>query len=55
VILHASEDDEAVAGRLDLVAVYPEVTTEAERRDLAFDQPLARLRQRALRLANAYR
>jgi hypothetical protein len=29
--------------------------TEAEGRDLAFDQPLARLRQRALRLANADR
>jgi hypothetical protein len=51
--LHAAEDDDAVAGRFDLVAVQLEAVADAERGDLALDQPLARLRQRPLRLANA--
>ena len=55
VILHTPEDDEAVAGRLDLVVEYLEPMAKAERGDLAFDQPLGRLRQRPLRLANADR
>jgi hypothetical protein len=55
VILHAAEDDDAVAGRCDLVAVDSELVAEAQRRDLAFDQPLGGLRQRPLRLANAHR
>jgi hypothetical protein len=55
VALHAAEDDEPVAGRFDLVAENPELVAEAKGRDLAFDQPLARLCQRALRLANAHR
>jgi hypothetical protein len=42
-------------GRFDLVAVQLEAAADAERGDLALDQPLARLRQRPLRLANADR
>ena len=55
MILHAPENDDAVAGRLDLVAVDLESVTEAECRDLALDQAFGRLRQRPLRLANANR
>ena len=55
VILHAPEDDDAVAGRLDLVAEQPEAAAEPEAFDLAFDQPLGGLRQRPLRLADAHR
>src|ERR1700722_2226503 len=39
----------------DLVAEDLELMTEAEARDLAFDQALTGLRQRLLRLANAHR
>jgi hypothetical protein len=55
VILHAPEDDDAVAGCFDLVVEDPEPLSQAEGRDLAFDQALAGLRQRPLRLANADR
>ncbi len=55
MVLHAPEDDEAVAGRFDLVAIDLEAMAEAEARDLAFDQALGGLRQRPLRLANAHR
>ena len=55
VILHAAKDDDAVAGRLYLVAIHLEPVAEAEARDLAFDQTLGRLRQRPLRLADAHR
>lgn len=51
--LKSPEDDEAIAGRFNLVVEYPESMAEAERSDLVLDQPLARLRQRALRLADA--
>lgn len=54
-VLHAAEDDDAVARRLDLVAIELETAADPERGDLALDQPLARLPQRPLRLANAYR
>jgi hypothetical protein len=53
--LHAAEDDGAVSGRRDLVAEDLELVAEAEIRDLALDQPLGRLRQCPLRLANANR
>jgi hypothetical protein len=53
--LHATEDDGAVSGRRDLVAEDLELVAEAEIRDLALDQPLGRLRQCPLRLANANR
>ena len=55
MVLHAAEDDDAVAGRFDLVAEDLEAVAEAEAGDLAFDQPLGGLRQRPLRLANADR
>src|SRR5204863_3041123 len=55
VILHAAEDDEAVAGRFDLVGENLEALAYTQSGKLAFDQPLARLRQRALRLADAHR
>src|SRR5689334_20359118 len=55
VILKSTENDEAVARRLDPVAIELESAADAERGDLAFDQPLARLRQRPLRLADADR
>src|SRR5260221_12687757 len=53
IALHAAKDDDAVAGCLYLVVEYFKLMTETERRDLAFDQPLARLRQSALRFSNA--
>ena len=53
VILHAAEDDKPVSRRLDLVAEDLELRSQPEARDLAFDQPLGGLRQRALRLADA--
>src|SRR5277367_471186 len=52
---HPPENDEAVAGRGDPVAVRLEAMRQAELLDLAFDQSLRRLRQRLLRLANAHR
>src|SRR6188768_2682865 len=55
IALHAAEDDDAVAGRCDLVAVDSELVAEAQRRDLAFYQALGGLRQRPLRFANADR
>ncbi len=55
MVLHAAKDDEAVTGRLDLVAIDLELVAEAERGDLALDQPLGGLRQSPLRLANANR
>ena len=55
VMLHAAEDNDAVAGRCDLVAVDSELVAEAQRRDLAFDQALGGLRQRPLGFANADR
>lgn len=55
MILHPPKDDDAVSGRFDLVAVELETAADAERGDLALDQPLARLRQRPLRLTNANR
>src|SRR5262249_60521226 len=55
VILHAAEDDDAVARRLDLVGEHLKARAKTERSDLALDQPLARLRQRPLRLADADR
>ena len=55
MILHAAKDDEAVAGRFDLVVEQLELAADAEACDLAFDQPLAGLRQRPLRFANADR
>lgn len=54
-MMHAAEDDETVTRRLDLVVERLETVAEAERGDLAFDQALGRLRQRALRLADADR
>jgi hypothetical protein len=53
--MHPAKDDDTVSGRLDLVAEEFEATANAERGDLALDQPLARLRQCSLRLANADR
>src|SRR4051794_12589168 len=53
IALHATKDDDAVAGRFDLVAEQPEAASDPERSDLALNQALARLRQRALRLSNA--
>jgi len=38
VILHAAEDDDAVAGRFDLVGEQPEAVADAKRSNLAFDQ-----------------
>jgi hypothetical protein len=55
MILHAPEDDHAIAGRGDLVGIELEARTDAERRNLALDQSLGRLRERPLRLANADR
>src|SRR5438874_8384160 len=55
IVLHAAEDDDAVAGCCNLVAEKPEPEAEAEASDLAFDQPLGGLHQRSLRLANAHR
>src|SRR6185437_16702115 len=55
MILHAAENDEAVARRLDLVGIDLEAGAEAKRGDLALDQPLGGLCQRALRLADADR
>ena len=54
-MMHAAEDDEAVARRLDLVVEQLEAVAEPERSDLALDQPLGGLRQGALRLADADR
>ena len=54
VVLHSPEDDEAVTGRRDAVAVEFEPTRKAELLDLAFDQPLGGLRQRLLRLADTH-
>src|SRR6185437_1878392 len=54
MILKAPEDDDAVTGRLDLVTEQPEAATEPEAIDLAFDQPLGGMLQRALRLADAH-
>jgi hypothetical protein len=53
VILQALEDDDAVARRLDLLLEDPELGAEAEFMDLRLEQPLARLRQRLLHLADA--
>src|SRR3954454_13777579 len=55
VILHAPKNDDAVAGRLDLVAVDPGLMHETQASNLAFDQPLGSLLQRALRFENAHR
>ena len=55
VVLHALEDDQAVAGGCDPVAVDPELRTDAEGGDLALDQALAGLRQRLLDFADADR
>src|SRR5262249_39753535 len=55
MILHAAKNDDAVARRFDLVGEGPKTLAETERSDLALDQPLARLRQRPLRLADADR
>jgi hypothetical protein len=41
-------------GGFDLVAINLEAAADAERGNLALDQPLARLRQRSLRLSNAH-
>src|SRR5581483_9835502 len=54
-MIHAAENDEAVARCLDLVIEDLEAVTETKRRDLAFDQTLGGLRQRALRLADTDR
>jgi hypothetical protein len=53
--MHAAEDNDAVAGRFDLVAIQLESAADAKGCDLALDQPLARLRKGPLRLANADR
>jgi hypothetical protein len=55
VILHAAKDNDAIAGRFDLVAEYLELVAEAQGRDLALDQALGRLRQCPLRFADADR
>jgi len=55
VVAHALEDDEAAARGRDPVAEDLEFGTNAERRDLALDQALARLRERLLHLADADR
>lgn len=55
MILKPTEDDQSISGCLDLVAEQLEAVTEAQACDLAFDQTLRGLRQRALRLANADR
>src|SRR5258705_1373017 len=47
--------DDAIARRLDLVRKQPEAAADAERGDLALDQPFRGLRQRPLRLADADR
>jgi len=44
VPVHAAEDDEAVARRLDLVGEQLEAMTKTERSNLAFDQPAGGLR-----------
>jgi hypothetical protein len=55
VVLKPAENDQPVAGRLDLVIEQPETAADAERGDLALDQPLRGLRQRPLRLADTDR
>src|SRR4029077_10420082 len=53
ITLHPPEDDEAIAGRFDLVVEGLEPVAEAERGDLALNQAFRGLRQRALCLADA--
>ena len=53
--VHSTENDQTVARRFDLVRKRLEPSTDAERGDLALDQPLRGLRQRPLRLADADR
>ena len=55
VMCSLAENNQPVTRRRNLVAEDPESMTEAERCDLAFDQPLGRLRQCPLRLPNTYR
>jgi len=55
MVLHAAENNDAVAGCLDLVAIQLESAADAKGSDLALDQPLARLRKGPLRLTNADR
>src|SRR5580693_7529756 len=55
IALHAAKDDQPVAGRFDLVMVYPEPVTQPESSDLALDQALGRLRQRPLCFADTHR
>ena len=53
--MEPTEDDQAIARRLDLVAVYLETARKPELADLVLDQPLGGMRERPLRLANADR
>ncbi len=55
VVLHALEDDAAAPRPQDAVGQHPEVAAEAQRLDLVLDQPLDRLVERALHLADAHR
>ena len=55
VILHTAEDDQPVSWRFDLVVEQLEAAADAERGDLALDQPLRGLRQRPLRLSDTDR
>ena len=53
VILHALEDDDAFAGRFYLVVKDAEQWPDTELLDLLLDEPLCRLCQSALNLADA--
>ncbi len=53
MVLHAVEDDHAVAWRFDSVLPYFELTTHPEIDDLGLDQALGGLLQGALQFANA--
>ena len=55
MILHALEDDHAVARRLDAVVIDTEGGADFEVDDLRFDQPLGGFLERLLRLADAHR
>ena len=53
--LKPTENDEAITGHFDLVGEQPEAAADAERGDLALDQPLRGLCQRPLRLSDTDR
>ncbi len=55
MVLHALKDDAAAPRPQDAVGLHPEVAAEAQRLDLVLDQPLDRLVERPLHLADAHR